>query len=166
MASSIKQVVTGLRGAAHPDGAKGKRYSEGTTRSFELRSPPGMPQPYGFELPVASADGLVRGRIDRVIESPNGPIIQDFKTGNVYDAQGNLYRTVRLEYQVQLRLYAALYFEVYGAWAAALELVPLQGEIVPVSLDRTDAVRLLAEAKERSPPRSPGVTARRSSVAP
>ena len=45
-------------------------------------------------------------------------MLQDFKTGNIYDAREKAYRGVRADYEVQLRLYAALYFEVYGEWAA------------------------------------------------
>ena len=111
-------------------------------RSFGDRS-----RAFGFELPVATADGLVRGRIDRVIRSVGGPVIQDFKTGNVYDARNNIYRAVRQEYEIQMRLYAALYFEVHGEWASILNLVPLHGESIPISYSRGEAQAALDDAK-------------------
>ena len=121
---------------------------EMAARNTEQRSHKNEVRAFGFELPVATVDGLIRGRIDRVMWSAHGRIIQDFKTGNVYDSREKAYRGVRADYEIQLRLYAALYFEVYGEWAATLELVPLQGASVAVSYSRTEAVGLVGEAKD------------------
>src|SRR5439155_15219605 len=44
----------------------------------ETRRPTPDSERYGHEYPIATSDGLVRGRIDAVLPSDDGPVIQDF----------------------------------------------------------------------------------------
>ena len=61
------------------------RKSQPTPRKDRSRV---IPPSYGHEIPVQSADGLVRGTIDAVIrENGIGAIIQDYKSGSIVELE-------------------------------------------------------------------------------
>jgi CRISPR/Cas system-associated exonuclease Cas4 (RecB family) len=102
----------------------------------------------GFEVPVSTRDGLVRGRIDRVLDRGDGIVLQDFKTGNIFQVLDNDALLVKPSYSAQLQLYAALYRETFEIWPTTLEVVPLQGEAVRVDLDYRACEDLLKSARD------------------
>jgi hypothetical protein len=105
---------------------------------------------FGNELWVESRDGLIGGYIDSVVTSPDGPIIRDFKSGSVVETDSlQPPSAIKPEYEVQLKLYAALYATTTGIWPAKLELVPLQGEPIQVPHDPTECLTLLGDASRR-----------------
>ena len=104
--------------------------------------------PYGYELRVESADGLIAGRIDRAVPTQAGPVLQDYKSGAIFSIrQGEGQQEIRPEYADQLRLYAALYYEATGTWPSKLELVPLAGQPMKIPLSTTESLNLLDQAK-------------------
>lgn len=98
-----------------------------------------------FEYLVSTADGLMRGRIDAVVPSPKGPVIRDYKSGVLFE-RGAARRTVKYEYALQLRLYAALYSMARGLWPAGLEILALTGPPQPVKFDKQECLDLLKRA--------------------
>lgn len=113
----------------------------------ETRARDATESPYGSELRVESSDGLVAGRIDRVISTANGPVIQDYKSGAIFSLRHGDEREIRPEYAIQLRIYAALYHEATGTWPAKLELVPLNGPPHEVPYSEHDSLELLDRAR-------------------
>jgi hypothetical protein len=103
--------------------------------------------PYGYELPVSTSDGLVRGQIDAVLCSETGPLIRDYKSGAIFDTRSKGALVVKAAYEVQLQLYAGLYAEATGTWPARLEVVPVLGGPVPVPFERSACTALLNEAR-------------------
>jgi PD-(D/E)XK nuclease superfamily len=100
---------------------------------------------YGFELWVSSRDGAIRGRIDAVLPSAEGPVLRDYKSGGLFD-DGT--REVKQEYEVQLKLYAALYADSCGYWPSILELVPLTGPPHALVFESTSCIELLKKATD------------------
>ena len=72
---------------------------------------------------LQSDDALVAGRLDAVETDHGHLLLQDFKSGSVHDASGD----VRSEYRDQMFLYAALHFECRGSWPDELRLVDKRG---------------------------------------
>jgi hypothetical protein len=115
----------------------------GEAREVEARE-----TPYGFELWVESADGLIAGQIDRALPGDEGPILQDYKSGAIFSLDQGEEQELKPEYVLQLRLYAALYHEETEEWPSKLQLVPLVGEPRDVSFSPADCVRLLDDARD------------------
>ena len=103
---------------------------------------------YGFELSVSSPDGLVRGRIDAVLPSANGPIIRDYKSGAIFESEPGRSPALKADYEAQLRLYAALYATSRGKWPARLEIVPTAGPAHAVNFDEETCLGLLGQARD------------------
>lgn len=102
----------------------------------------------GTELWVQSDDGLVGGFIDYVEMAADGPTVRDYKSGDIGEGNTSAHPgPVKGSYQVQLRLYAALYAAKTGQWPARLELIPLIGAAVPVPFDRQVCSALLEDAR-------------------
>ena len=102
---------------------------------------------YGCEIHVQSADGLVRGVIDAVLPNGDGPVIRDYKSGSIFKTTGNDEYHLKEAYQIQLKIYAALYADSFDEWPVRLEVVPLSGEPYIVPFDRTDCTNLVEEAR-------------------
>lgn len=100
---------------------------------------------YGRELWLEARGGMVRGCIDAVVPSPKGPIIQDFKSGEVFEATEEG-RKLKVDYQAQLKLYAALYFEVHGIWPSTLEIIPIGNAGIKVDFSPEECLRVLSQA--------------------
>ena len=107
-----------------------------------------MPPSYGHEIPLQSADSLVRGTIDAVIqEDGTGIIIQDYKSGSIVELEDGNELHPKESYQTQMKMYAGLYAENFGEWPDSLELVSLAGERQGVPFTENDCSNLLDEAK-------------------
>jgi hypothetical protein len=103
---------------------------------------------YGFELPISSPDGTVQARIDAVLPSPEGPVLKDYKSGAIFVDDSERLPVLKISYEKQLRLYAALYASSIGRWPVRLEVVPLNGIPCSVIFNKKDCLLLLEEAKE------------------
>ncbi len=119
-------------------------------RALERGSPrsDGRTPTYGFELPVSSPDGLVRGRIDAVLPSADGPVIKDYKSGAIFDSAPGRSPVLKAAHEAQLRLYAALYATSRGKWPARLEVVPTAGPAHEVDFDKRTCLELLDQARD------------------
>ena len=102
---------------------------------------------YGYEIPVRSSDNLVRGRIDSVVPSAQGPVVQDYKSGSVLETAGVNAGQVRDDYTGQLKVYAALYAEEYGTWPISLKILHSSGEVLEIAYSKAECLELLAEAR-------------------
>ena len=102
---------------------------------------------YGREIPVQSSDGLIKGRIDAAFPGQDGIVIRDYKSGEVTESAGECDHQLKDTYQVQLKMYAALYTESFGEWPKILEVMPLSGLAIRVAFKKEDCLNLLAEAK-------------------
>jgi len=103
----------------------------------------------GCELWVVTPDGLAGGYIDQVEASPAGPVLRDYKSGHILEAepvQGAT--TVKATYEVQLKLYASIYASAVGVWPGRLELVPLHGPVREVAFTDSECQELLRQARE------------------
>jgi hypothetical protein len=121
------------------------------TESFPAAQvPPGGQGPRGTEVWVSTPDGLAGGYIDQVEASPAGPVLRDYKSGHILEegasAQGA--KVVKEAYEVQLKLYAAIYASTTGVWPARLELVPLQGPVREVAFTASECQELVRQARE------------------
>jgi len=101
----------------------------------------------GFEVWVESPDGLIAGSIDNVQETDHGAVLLDYKSGYIMDRQGvGETLAIKDEYQVQLKLYAALYQSTFGRWPTRLEIVPLQGTNHILPFQPIECTKLLEDA--------------------
>jgi len=101
----------------------------------------------GFEVWVETADHLVGGRIDEMQPSADGPKLRDYKTGQILEADTpEGISTIKISYQTQLRLYAALYACKFGQWPSRLEVVDLDGREFEVPFEIASCEALLEEA--------------------
>lgn len=98
------------------------------------------------ELWLETSDGLVGGYIDQVDVSSAGAVLRDYKSGQILDESMGA-GIVKETYQVQLKLYAAIYAISKGVWPARLELVPLQGAALEVPFTHAECETLLGEAR-------------------
>jgi hypothetical protein len=99
-------------------------------------------------LPVSSPDGLVRGRIDAVLPSADGPVIRDYKSGAIFESRLGHSPALKADHEAQLRLYAALYATSRGKWPARLEVVPTAGLAHAVDFDKETCLGLLDQARD------------------
>ncbi len=102
----------------------------------------------GPEVWVETPDGFVGGRIDLVKESGGELEIIDYKTGTVYDAAVSEH-TLKYEYEIQLKLYAAMYHEAFGVWATKLTLIGLDQIRHNIDFNHDECLQLLNKAKKR-----------------
>jgi RecB family exonuclease len=119
--------------------------------SQSLRPAPTLPAgqlPRKCELWVATPDGLAGGYIDQVEVCPAGAVLRDYKTGHILEgASAATAGVVKESYEVQLKLYAAIYASATGVWPTKLELIPLQGPVREVEFSRSECEELLGEAR-------------------
>ena len=96
----------------------------------------------GAEVKLSALGGLLEGRIDLLVVGPPR-IIEDYKTGSVRDAVGDM----KEEYRVQLQLYAVLDHANSGKWPEKARAVPLVGPPEEIDVDPVDAMALLDEVQ-------------------
>lgn len=102
-----------------------------------------------FELWVQSNDGSIGGYIDQVARTTSGITLRDYKSGYVMhknELTGDL--GVKEAYQVQLKLYAALYAATCGQFPNRLEIVPLQGSSIAIPFTESECIELLHRATQ------------------
>jgi len=73
----------------------------------------------------------------------------DYKTGVI--AEPDLITSgqgIRSDYQIQMKLYAALYNSMFGKWPASIELIGLDGVSHPIFFQPEECLELLDDALE------------------
>jgi hypothetical protein len=96
----------------------------------------------GYERRLSGPGGMVRGEVDSVRASPEGVVIADHKTGELYEDTEDG-RTLKAAYVAQLKLYAVLFAYRHGEWPARLELSDLWGNAVGVPFRPEECQSLL-----------------------
>jgi len=102
----------------------------------------------GCEVPVSSQDGRVRGKIDAVVLESGAPVIRDYKSGGIYEPGAENEHTLKDAYEIQMRMYAALYAATTGSWPAKLEIIPMLGTSEPVTFDPSTCTTLVGRARD------------------
>ena len=103
--------------------------------------PVGAGAPVEVEVPVASANGLFRGRVDRAEHEAEGTRLLDFKS--------SLRDDLPERYERQLQLYAYMWRDTRGEWPRAAEVVyPLAGTSHGVSVEPEVCEAVAADGAE------------------
>lgn len=102
------------------------------------------------EVWVESSERDVVGRIDRVIDTGSGIILQDYKSGSIFatsdgDSDTN---AVKESYAIQMKLYAGLYHDTFSVWPQKLQIIGLNGTDQPVEFSTSESRSLLDEAQD------------------
>lgn len=101
----------------------------------------------GFELWVESRDKSIGGWIDAVRRIKDEVVLSDFKSGEVLEKpRGIAPGEVKESHSIQLKLYAALYFDTYGTWPSKLQVVPLKGATIEIPFTEDESRQLLSDA--------------------
>ena len=101
---------------------------------------------------MVTPDGKIGGQIDCLVETPEGVIIRDFKTGAIFekkDEQSGEALELKEDYKLQLQLYAGIYFENKGQWPKALEVIPMSGKTETIAVVPEECETLLRDAKAK-----------------
>lgn len=102
----------------------------------------------GFERWVQTRDGKIGGKIDHVLYTKDGVVLRDYKTGYILEElSSDAEKQLKKSYQIQLKLYAALYQATYGSWPVALEVIPMEGSPQDVPFQPAECEALLSEAR-------------------
>ena len=92
---------------------------------------------------INSPDGKLRGRPDRYIfVSPNELLIEDYKTGLIFDEKNKLYENIRL----QMMLYASIFHETYPDFTIRFRIIPLKGMPYEETVDIDCANKVFQDA--------------------
>jgi len=94
---------------------------------------------------LETKDNKIGGRIDLIQETSKGAVIIDYKTGSIIDAKHDRPKD---EYQIQLKLYAALFFENFDKWPLKLILVGIDRSAHEVHFSQAECIGLLEQAKK------------------
>ena len=101
------------------------------------------------EVWLQTPDGKVGGYADAIMSTGADDVIIDYKTGAIvesgHEASGS---EVRYDYQIQVKLYAALYNSMCGKWPASIELAGLDGVYRAIPFRQEECSGLLDEARE------------------
>ena len=112
-------------------------------------SPKSSSSKFYSEKRLENLDRSIVGFADLIIENDFGTSILDFKTGKIYcdtiDESGITEQTIKKEYEVQLKLYAHLYFLMNGKYPMALYLVTLSHNFIEVKFENSDCEKIYTE---------------------
>ncbi len=92
---------------------------------------------------MISPSGSIGGRMDLILSNKNGAEIIDYKTGEVMDKTGS----IKEEYKIQMKLYAALHHDIYSIWPKKLTLVSLSRRRHEVKFTPDECGKLLTDFK-------------------
>lgn len=104
-----------------------------------------------FECRLESPDKAVVGYVDAIVPFENGDMIIDYKTGSIFEEQGRADGNIgdpviKEKYQIQLKLYAGLYYREYGIWPTCLRVMGVDGQSVDIQFSPEECLNLLDEA--------------------
>lgn len=97
------------------------------------------------EVYLRSCDGQIVGRVDEISLTSEGVVLRDYKTGNVLEEPGGKGAKVKMAYQMQLKIYAALYASQFGEWPIRLEVIPLQGQECRVVFNAAESLAIVEQ---------------------
>ena len=101
------------------------------------------------EKRLENLDKSITGIADLIIENDSGTTILDFKTGKIYsdaiDESGITEQVLKKDYEVQLKLYAHLYFLMNGKYPKALFIVTLSNDFIEVEFENYDCEIIYSE---------------------
>jgi CRISPR/Cas system-associated exonuclease Cas4 (RecB family) len=100
------------------------------------------------EVWVESKDKVVAGSIDEVRFISNEIHLVDYKTGAVLD-ENETTSSIKMPYQVQMKLYAALYDETFDVFPTRLLIKTLNTQEFEVVFDNEECLTLLSQAKTK-----------------
>jgi hypothetical protein len=110
--------------------------------AFHMRRATGEPRErQSFEVAAASHDGIVVGRLDRIVWENENLVVTDLKTGRIADSADGL----RPELRVQLMLYAYLMHQKVGQWPKTLKVQPIHGDAIEVNATPMEIESLVRE---------------------
>lgn len=122
-----------------------QKKQEKTNQSTKISSSKYFP-----EQKLENSDKSITGVADLIIENDLGTTILDFKTGKIYsdaiDEGGIIEQVVKKEYEVQLKLYAHLYYLMNGKYPKALFIVTLSNNFIKVEFSNTDCESIYLKA--------------------
>jgi DNA helicase-2/ATP-dependent DNA helicase PcrA len=122
--------------------------------------PTSVEREFGVSLPAAGGPTRIRGRWDRVDETDEGPVIVDYKSSDVREAER---ADERAGDSLQLQIYALAWREMHGRLPARVELRFLEsgtvGRHTPTDEDAETALSAVRAAAE-------GIRARRFTATP
>lgn len=98
------------------------------------------------EAKYVTEDGKIVGRIDLIRYTDSGIEIIDYKTGHIADYRSGVNSPLP-EYQLQLKLYAGLFYSVKKEWPARLVLIGIDQSEYNIEFNKDECLRLLAAAK-------------------
>lgn len=99
---------------------------------------------FSHEQRLKSKDGLISGRADLIIESEYHIKITDFKSGRIFNEEGE----IKKDYEDQLKLYAYLYYEMRNKFPDELTLVDLKQNEYSIEFSEEESEAIAAEAKD------------------
>ena len=106
-----------------------------TSGETALGGAPGIHDGVWVEVPVASADGWLKGRIDRVERRGDRLRVIDYKSA--------LRADLPERYERQVRVYAAMWEQTFGSWPTEAAIVyPLLGTEAVLALDPKECIEL------------------------
>ena len=97
-----------------------------------------------FDRSLSTPNGEIRGELDSVYSAPDGVVLADHKTGSVYEE--GVGSSLKSAFEVQLKLYAALFARRHGYWPVRLELGDAHGNAFGVPFTQNECRELLDEA--------------------
>lgn len=98
------------------------------------------------EVRLQTADGKIGGYIDAIISTDRGEVIEDFKTGSIFEPGQGSDSLINKQYELQLKLYAALFYSTYSKWPASLEIVGMDGTAHSIEFTPEECSSLLMMA--------------------
>lgn len=102
------------------------------------------------EKRLENFDKSITGIADLIVENDLGTTILDFKTGKIYsdaiNESGITEQVIKKEYEVQLKLYAHLYFLMNGVYPKALFIVTLSNDFIEVEFKNSECEVIYSEA--------------------
>jgi len=102
----------------------------------------------GSELWFETPDKKVGGLVDAIRFTGNGVEIIDYKSGAIVEEtpDGTI---VKKAYQIQLKIYAGLYYLKTGSWPVKLTLLGLNEQDFDVSYTPQECLQLIEQVKEK-----------------
>lgn len=102
------------------------------------------------EMRLENSDKSITGVADLIIENELGTTILDFKTGKIFsdaiDESGINEPIIKKEYEIQLKLYAHLYFLMTEKYPKSLFIVTLSNDFIEVEFQNSDCEKIYSEA--------------------
>lgn len=121
---------------------KSNFYSQGLAQSQR------SPNFTGSELYFETSDQKVNGVVDDIRQGKDGIEIIDYKSGVIIE-ETSTGTEIKNSYQIQLKIYAALYYFNKGFWPSKLTLLGINQQDFTVPFTPEECLSLIAKAKQK-----------------